>query len=102
MIVTDTVEKRDAFETEIGTVYGPPPTRNSGPGGVTRICAGLGGVTGPGGVTGTPAATPVVPGCSVLPGGTTATDPLPAGVTGICPGAAVDGDTTTGLAAAAA
>ena len=33
MSVSVTVEMRDASVIEIGTVYGPPPTRNVGPGG---------------------------------------------------------------------
>src|SRR3954470_10373048 len=32
---------REALLIEIGTVYGPPDTRNSVPGGVTMICAGV-------------------------------------------------------------
>ncbi|HEY2906270.1 MAG TPA: hypothetical protein VGJ29_10260, partial [Vicinamibacterales bacterium] len=34
-----TVDSREAFTTEIGTVYGPPPTRNAVPGGVMITCA---------------------------------------------------------------
>src|SRR6478736_1321308 len=41
--VSVSVETRDTLLIEIGTVYGPPATRNS-PGGVTRICAPAGGV----------------------------------------------------------
>src|SRR4051812_39196903 len=37
-VITDT---RDALLIESGTVYGPPATRNSVPGGVTRICAAV-------------------------------------------------------------
>src|SRR5262245_8971525 len=33
------VDRRDTLSTEIGTVYGPPPTRNVVPGGVTMTCA---------------------------------------------------------------
>ena len=39
VIVSDSPESRDAFVADTATVYGPPPTRNSGPGGVTTICA---------------------------------------------------------------
>src|SRR5207249_1340067 len=37
--VIATVDNRDAFVTEIGTVYGPPPTRIAVPGGDTMTCA---------------------------------------------------------------
>src|SRR4051812_25447897 len=40
-VMTDT---RDALLIDSGTVYGPPATRNSVPGGVTRICAAAGDV----------------------------------------------------------
>src|SRR5205085_536537 len=33
------VDSRDALTTEIGTVYGPPPTRNAVPGGDRITCA---------------------------------------------------------------
>src|SRR5215813_12264819 len=39
VMVSDNPESRDAFVADTATVYGPPPTRNSGPGGVTTICA---------------------------------------------------------------
>src|SRR3990167_2719962 len=38
MSVSDTVDKPSPFVTEIGTVYGPPPTRRVG-GGERTICA---------------------------------------------------------------
>ena len=38
-MVIVSVDNRDALFTETGTVYGPPATRNSLPGGVTMICA---------------------------------------------------------------
>ena len=39
--VSVSVDTRDALLIETGTVYGPPATRNSVPGGVTMICAGV-------------------------------------------------------------
>src|SRR5215831_899310 len=36
---TVTVDRRVALLTVIGTLYGPPPTRNGVAGGVTMICA---------------------------------------------------------------
>ncbi|PYR06337.1 MAG: hypothetical protein DMG00_19305 [Acidobacteria bacterium] len=48
--VSVSVERRVASVIEIGTVYGPPPTRNVGPGGDRMICADPmpGVVVGPG------------------------------------------------------
>src|ERR1700676_2289669 len=37
--VSEMVESLDTFEIEIGTVYGPAPTRNPVPGGVRMTCA---------------------------------------------------------------
>src|SRR5215470_1943791 len=37
--VNVSVEMRVASVIEMGTVYGPPPTRNIGPGGEMMICA---------------------------------------------------------------
>src|SRR5580658_7049422 len=37
--VSEMVESLDTFEIEIGTVYGPPPTRNTAPGGVMATWA---------------------------------------------------------------
>src|SRR5436190_18652508 len=37
--VSVTTDTRDALLIETGTVYGPPATRNSVPGGVTSTCA---------------------------------------------------------------
>ena len=39
MSVSVTVEIRDASVISSGTVYGPPPTRNVGPGGEISTCA---------------------------------------------------------------
>src|SRR2546428_253564 len=57
VIVKVITETRDALLIETGTVYGPPATRNSVPGGNTLICAGVAGVVG------------VVPGAGGVPGG---------------------------------
>src|SRR5687767_159721 len=94
----------DAPVIDTGTVYGPAPTRNSVPGGETRICPPLaGGGTGTAwAAVGAPATvalcggavadgTVVVPGVAELPGGTTATPPAP-GATG-WPGAGCAGAT---------
>src|SRR6266850_7824763 len=48
VIVSVTLDTRDAPVIDTGTVYGPPPTRNSVPGGVTSTCAAAGGVAGGG------------------------------------------------------
>src|SRR5690606_11444498 len=81
------VESRCAPTTEIGTVYGPPPTWNVGPGVVTVIRA-----VGPGGGAGLAVACGVgvgVPGCA---GGTLPGWPgCPA-----CPGVVGCGATTVG------
>src|SRR5262245_19382539 len=88
VMVSDSPERRDAFVAETATVYGPPPTRNSGPGGVITISApalastgfafvaaggapgaGACGVAAPGTVGAGAAATAVVPGIGELPGG---------------------------------
>ena len=53
--VSETVESRETFTIEIGTVYGPAPTRNVVPGGERITCASptpgvvIGGSTGAGG-----------------------------------------------------
>src|SRR5262249_22171369 len=106
VIVTETFERRDAFDTEIGTVYGPPPTRNSVPGGVSRICAVCGGGGRAIGVGCAPAGAPVcvaaagggVPaGAAVVP----ATCVLPGGITGTCAaGGTAAGGTAAGGATA--
>jgi hypothetical protein len=97
-----TVESRAALMTEIGTVYGPAPTRIAPPGGVTTTWAdpravaadgaggGTGGscgaaaaggvagfcaVAGGGGVPGTGVGTNTVPGTGVLPGGVNTVPP---------------------------
>src|SRR4030095_4046902 len=86
--VNDNPESRDALVADTATVYGPPPIRNSGPGGVTTIwapalastalefVAGGGapgaapwGVAAPGTAGAGAAATAVVPGIGELPGG---------------------------------
>src|SRR5688500_2191355 len=102
VIVSVTLESCDAPAIEIGTVYGPAPTRNSGPGGERRICPPVGiaavatggvppaapcgvpaaGGTSPGcgaGATGCAGAagSVVVPGTCELPGGTTTIPPGP-------------------------
>ena len=87
-MVSDKPERRDAFVADTATVYGPPPTRNSGPGGVTTICApaltgttfevvagggapgaAADGVAALGAAGAGAAATAVVPGIGELPGG---------------------------------
>src|SRR6185503_6298236 len=50
VIVNDSPDSRDAFVAEMATVYGPPPTRNSGPGGVMTTCAPAGAIVGGGAV----------------------------------------------------
>src|SRR5512138_994429 len=55
VIVNDNPDSRDALVADTATVYGPPPTRNSGPGGVTTICAPALAVTGFGFVAVAPA-----------------------------------------------
>src|SRR5262245_14071600 len=40
VIVSVIIDRRLTLPMEIGTVYGPPLTRNSVPGGVTITCAG--------------------------------------------------------------
>ena len=47
----DSVDSRVAPEIDSGTMYGPPPTRNSVPGGLSSTCAG-GGVAGDAGAAG--------------------------------------------------
>ena len=42
MIVSDSVDNRDALLIDSGAMYGPPPTLNSVPDGVMMICAGVG------------------------------------------------------------
>src|SRR4051794_17699697 len=86
------VDRRDTLLIEIGTVYGPPATRNSVPGVVISSCAapagpgavgaGAGGAFGSrGGVAGG-GGTPSVPGGGTVPG-------APGGVPGgVVPGAA--------------
>ena len=54
-----TVVTRGMFSAESGTVYGPSPTRQSGPGVVTVTCAGADGVA----VAGSPYGLPVAGGC---------------------------------------
>src|ERR687898_1447345 len=70
--VRDTVAIRGALVTEMGTVYGPPPTRNSVPGAVTATCATL-----PGGAASA--------GCGSAPGGVVAL--ASGGGTGVSAGA---------------
>jgi hypothetical protein len=99
--VSDRPDRRDAFVADRATVYGPPPTRKSVPGGVTTICAPALAITGfaAGVVTGAgeregaqlhPESsrrrdgrsgggwTAVVPGIGELPGGMIETPPAPA------------------------
>src|SRR6185503_8265935 len=98
VIVNDSPDSRDAFVAEMATVYGPPPTRNSGPGGVMTTCAPAGaivgggavaaagaagtgaGVVGEGAGTGAPEAAP--PGSAAAPG----TAGVGAAVTAVVPG----------------
>src|SRR5512145_3222495 len=72
VIVSVNVDSRDAFETERGTVYGPPATRNSC-GAVTPIWAAAAAPGAAGGVVGgavTSRGGGVVCGGSVVTGGT--------------------------------
>lgn len=109
--VSDNPDRREALVAETATVYGPAPTRNSGPGGVTTICAPAGAIAGeglvgvvaegagggapgtadcgpgPGGAGAGAAGTAVVPGVGELPGGMIDT-----------PGAAAAGGTAFGAA----
>src|SRR5262245_59829811 len=74
VIVSVTVEIRDALLIDSGTLYGPPPTRNSVPGGVVmtwaRVAAGdvPGGVVRAGGAAGGVAGAPPT-GAGVTPDG---------------------------------
>src|SRR5438093_11148227 len=67
VIVSVTLDTRDAPVIDTGTVYGPPPTRNSVPGGVTSTCAAAG--VAAGGVAGGTAAGGVGGGAVGAPGG---------------------------------
>src|SRR5258705_3411659 len=89
VMVNDNPDSRDELVAEIATVYGPPPTRKSVPGGVTMTCApagatadgdavgAAGGAPPAAGGNGAPpctagagaAVTAVVPGTGELPGG---------------------------------
>src|SRR5581483_9144048 len=61
-------DAREAAAIEMGTVYGPPPTRNSGLGTDTTICAGA----VPGGVAGCDGACAIVSRGGFAPGTTAA------------------------------
>src|SRR5258706_10596923 len=96
VMVSVIIDTRDALLIDTGTVYGPPATRNSFPGGVTITCAvvALGGVAAPGAAGG--GAFGSLGGAGgTTPGGVTApARGVAPGVGSIGAGGPVDGDGT--------